>query len=63
MTRILGENDANGDLREFGLFGGDASAAADSQYPLQLDHAPTYSEDATLVIERVIDIQFSINRS
>lgn len=63
LTRILGENDANGDLREFGLFGGDASAAADSGIIFNWITHPLIQKDATLVIERVIDIQFSINRS
>jgi len=63
IIRILGENDANGDLREFGLFGGDATVADDSGIMFNWITHPLIQKDATLVIERVIDIQFSINRS
>lgn len=63
LTRLLGANDANGDLREFGLFGGDASAGSDTGLMFNWITHPLIQKDATLVIERVIDIQFSINRS
>lgn len=63
LTRILGANDANGDLREFGLFGGDANQGVQSGIMFNWITHPLIQKDASLVIERVIDIQFSINRS
>jgi len=63
FSKTLGANDANGDLREFGLFGGDADLTADSGIIFNWITHPLIQKDASLVIERVVDIQFSINRS
>jgi hypothetical protein len=63
LTRLLGANDANGDLREFGLFGGNASADPNTGVMFNWITHPLIQKDTTLIIERVIDIQFSINRS
>ena len=62
-TIILGSNDANGDLREFGLFGGDATATLDSGVMFNWITHPLISKDQDLVIERVVDITLAINRS
>lgn len=63
ITRVLGENEANGSLREFGLFGGNATAAINSGIMFNWITHPLIDKDNTLVIERVVDVQFSINRS
>ena len=63
VSYTLGVNDANGDLREFGLFGGLATPVADSGTMFNWITHPLINKDNTLVIEREIDIEFSINRS
>lgn len=63
LTRVLASNEGNGDLREFGLFGGNATSASDSGTMFNWITHPLIQKDASLVIERIVDIQFSINRS
>jgi len=63
MEITLGANDANGDLREFGLFGGETTANADTGTMFNWITHPLIQKDNTLVIDREVDIQFSINRS
>lgn len=63
LTRILGSNEANGDLREFGLFGGGATSALNSGVMFNWITHPLIQKDSTLAIERIVDVQFSINRS
>lgn len=63
VSYTLGTADANGDLREFGLFGGDATSTLDSGIMFNWITHPLIQKDNTLTIQRTIDIAFSINRS
>jgi len=57
------QNNGLGDLREFGLFGGNATAGADTGTMVNwIDH-PLIVKDNRLVIDREIILTFSLHRS
>lgn len=63
MARItLGSNDANGDLREFGLVGASATASLNTGLLFNWINHPLIQKDSSLVITREVDISFSIYR-
>lgn len=53
----------NGDLTEFGLFGGNASFNQDTGTMFNWITHPVINKDPTLIVNRVIDISLDINRS
>ncbi len=56
--------EGNGSLREFGLFGGrEATATTNTGTMFNWVTHPLINKDPTLIINRVIDISLSINRS
>ena len=58
----LGANDANGDLREFGLVGASATSTLNTGLLFHWINHPLIQKDTSLVITREVDISFSINR-
>lgn len=63
MARItLGANDANGDLREFGLVGASATSSLNTGLLFNWINHPLIQKDSSLVITREVDISFSIYR-
>lgn len=63
MSYTLGSADANGDLREFGLFGGAATSTLNSGTIFNWITHPLIQKDSSLTIQRTIDISLSIIRS
>lgn len=59
----LNAGQGNGDLREFGLFGGEATANLNSGTMFNWITHALIQKDVTLNVDRVIDISLSINRS
>lgn len=52
------ENEANGELREFGLYGGNASATKDSGLMINRKIHPLIYKTSGMIVERVIRIVF-----
>jgi len=60
---VLGAAEGNGDLREFGLFGGEATDTLNSGTMFNWITHDLIQKTPLLVVNRVIDISLSINRS
>lgn len=60
ITVVLGTADANGDLREWGLFGGTATATLDSGEIIdQVSHA-LIVKDSAMIITRTIEFELGL---
>lgn len=60
VDATIGLADAVGTHREFGLFGGDASGAADSGYMVNWIVTPRIDKDALMTIQRTIRFTFAV---
>jgi len=58
ITITLTTAEANGSLREFGLYGGDATATLDSGQIINWVVHPRIDKDATVTITRTVEIEF-----
>lgn len=59
IQHIFGTNDCNGSWREFGIFGGDATATANSGIMINKKHHPVITKTSDMTIERTM--RFTIN--
>lgn len=60
---VLGAAEGNGNLREFGLFGGEATESLNTGTMFNWITHDLIIKDPLLVLNRVIDISLSINRN
>ena len=54
ITHTFGPNDCNGKWREFGIFGGNASASANSGIMINHRHHPILTKTNEMTVERVM---------
>lgn len=58
ITVLFGESEANGELREFGLFGGNATGTANSGFMINRKIHPLIYKTSGMKLERIIRIVF-----
>lgn len=60
VSHTFGEDDCNGAWREFGLFGGDASANRDSGIMINKRHHPVLTKTSDMSVERIMRFTISL---
>lgn len=60
ISHVFGENDCNGTWREFGIFGGNATATANSGIMINKRHHAVISKSTDMTIERVMRFTLSL---
>ncbi len=59
ITLLFGENDCNGTWREFGLFGGNATATANTGLMIDKKHHPVITKSTANTVARELHLVFS----
>ena len=60
ISHTFGENDCNGTWREFGIFGGNATATANSGIMINKKHHPVITKTSDMTIERIMRFTLSL---